>query len=253
MLKTRLIPVLLLKDGCLVKTVKFKKYNYIGDPSNTVRIFNELEVDELILLDIVSSSNNYYQDFKLLKEISNECFMPLSYGGGIDSLEKAKRIFDIGYEKIILNTSAEKNPQLISEIASVYGSQAVILSIDVKKNFFGNYKVFTMSGKLKSNKNPIQWAQEAESLGAGEIIITSIDKEGTWQGFDIEIIKSISDSVSIPVIANGGAGSIEHISNAVKDTGVSAVSLGSIVVYQKKDSGVLINFPDKKKLEIALS
>ena len=174
--------------------------------------------------------------------------MPLSYGGGIDSLDKAKKIFDLGFEKIILNTHCVNRPKLISEISSIYGSQAVIVSIDYKKLFFGGKYVFIKSGTVNSKKKPLDWAKEAEQLGAGEILLTSIDHEGTWSGYDFETIKAISNSISIPLIANGGAGNLDHISKVIRYSGVSAVAVGSIVVYQKKDFGVLINFPEKKKL-----
>ena len=249
MLQARLIPNLLLRNGALVKTIKFKIFNYIGDPANTVRIFNELKVDELVILDITSSNNHCKQDLKCLKEIAKEAFMPLSYGGGIDCLDKAKKIFDLGYEKIVLNTHAVKNKKLITEIANIYGSQAIILSIYYKKNFFGKKNVYINSGKINSKLDPIEWAKEAEKLGAGEILLTSIDHEGTWGGFDYDTIGLISKNISLPVIANGGAGSLNHILRALNDFGASAVALGSMVVYQKKEFGVLINFPDKKKIE----
>jgi cyclase len=249
MLRARIIPTLLLRNGSLVKTKKFKSFNYIGDPANTVRIFNDLEVDEIVIQDISATLNNNSQDLKCLKEIAEECFIPLSYGGGIDSLDKAKKIFDLGVEKIILNTHSVNRPKLISEISSIYGSQAVIVSIDYKKFFFGEKYVLIKNGTINSKKKPLDWAKEAEQLGAGEILLTSIDHEGTWSGYDFETIKEISNSISVPLIANGGAGNLDHISKVIKYSGASAAAIGSIVVYQKKDFGVLINFPDYKKLE----
>lgn len=252
MLQTRVIPCLLLKDDSLVKTVNFKNESYIGDPINTARIFNELEVDELTLLDIAVTNNNKKPNFKILTELANECFMPLAYGGGVDNFEDAKKIFQIGIEKIIINSAAFSNPSFITELAEHFGNQAIIASIDVKKNIFGKYQVFSNSGKKKQKKDPVLWAQELESLGVGEILLTSIHKEGTWQGFDISIIERIANAVSIPVIANGGAASIEDIGKAVKQGCASAVSLGSMVVYQNKGMGVLVNFPDKEKLNKVL-
>ncbi|MEE9604268.1 MAG: AglZ/HisF2 family acetamidino modification protein [Candidatus Scalindua sp.] len=248
MLRTRIIPTLLLRDESLVKTVKFNKYGYIGDPVNTVRIFNELEVDELVFLDILASEENRPINFKILQEISNECFMPLSYGGGIRTIEDAKKIFSIGAEKIIINSFAVENPHFISILAESFGNQSIIGSIDVKNNFFGKYEVYTHSGTRKTNLDPVKWAIKLEELGAGELLITSIDREGTWKGYDVALIKKITDSVKIPIIANGGAGNINHIVNVVKDSHASAVALGSMVVYQKQDFGVLINFPDKLEL-----
>lgn len=252
MLKTRIIPCLQLIDESLVKTVKFDKHGYIGDPINTVRIFNELEVDELVFLDIRASIEKRKPNFRILSEIADECFMPLSYGGGITDFETGKNILSIGFEKLILNTASIHNKQLVTKLAEHFGNQCVVASIDVKKNMFGKYQVFTNDGRERTNLNPIAWAQELEQLGAGEILITSIDKEGTWAGFDVEITKKISEAVTVPVIANGGAGNISDIEAVVKSGGASAVALGSMVVYQKKGMGVLVNFPDRKKLEEAL-
>ncbi|SFV62811.1 Imidazole glycerol phosphate synthase cyclase subunit [hydrothermal vent metagenome] len=253
MLRTRVIPTLLLKDGSLVKTINFKKYNYIGDPVNTVRIFNELEVDELIFLDIFASKNNSDINFKLLKDIANECFMPLSYGGNIKSLDDAKKIFEIGFEKIVINSNAFDNLKLIEEIAKYFGSQSIIGSIDVKKNFFGKYRIFSHHGRIKQEKDVIIWSKKLESVGIGELFLTSIDKEGTWEGYDIELIKKVTDSVQIPVIANGGAGSIDDIGEVAREANASACAVGSLVVYQKKGMGVLVNFPDRKRLEDAIN
>lgn len=248
MLRTRIIPCLQLIDQALVKTVQFGKYGYIGDPINTVRIFNELEVDELCFLDIRASIEKRSTNLKILAEIANECFMPLSYGGGITEAETAKKILSIGFEKIVINTAAFANPTLITQIAEHSGNQSVIGSLDVKKSLLGKYQVFSHDGTIKTNLNPVEWAQQLESLGAGELLLTSMDRDGTWKGFDIELTRVISDAVSIPVIANGGAGSIDHIGQVVHEGRASAVALGSMVVYQAKGMGVLVNFPDKKEL-----
>lgn len=244
MLRTRIIPVLLLRNESLVKTVNFGKFTYVGDPANTVRIFNELEVDELLFLDITASHEKRSPNLKVLAEIANECFMPLGYGGGIRSLEQANAVFDIGFEKVSINTHANQTPTLISDIATQYGSQAVIASIDVKKGFFGSKTVRTMGGRQNTKRDPIIWAKEVEQMGAGEILLTSIDREGTWVGFDLELVKSVTDAVSIPVIAHGGAGTITHIKEVVNEANASAVALGSMVVFQKKGMGVLVNFPE---------
>jgi cyclase len=236
-----------------VKTVNFKKPAYIGDPVNTARIFNELEVDELTLLDISATNNNKKPDFKILTELANECFMPLAYGGGINTFEDAKKIFKIGIEKIIINSAAFTNPTFITELAEHFGNQAIVGSIDIKRNMFGNYHVFSNSGKKKQKLNAVAWAQKLEQLGAGEILLTAIHKEGTWTGFDINIIEKISNAVNIPVIANGGAASIEDIGKAVNQGCASAVCLGSMVVYQNKGMGVLVNFPNKTDLDKALN
>lgn len=252
MLRTRVIPVLLLRNESLVKTVRFGKFIYVGDPCNTVRIFNELEVDELLFLDITATRERRGPNLKVLAEIASECFMPLGYGGGIRSLDHAKSVFDIGFEKVAVNSCAIENPELITEIASQYGSQAVIASIDVKSGFCGKVSVRTEAGRRNAHRDPAGWAKEVEDRGAGEILLTSIDREGTWKGFDLGLIKRVTDAVSIPVIAHGGAGTVEHVGEAVKQASASAVALGSMVVFQKEGMGVLVNFPDKKNLEETL-
>ncbi|MCO7223797.1 AglZ/HisF2 family acetamidino modification protein [Pleionea sp. CnH1-48] len=249
MLRTRVIPALLLLNESLVKTYQFGKYRYIGDPCNTLRIFNELEVDELIILDIAATRTGCGPNFELLTDIANECFMPLCYGGGISEFDQAKRIFNIGFEKVSLNSSCFSRPELVTKLSEHYGSQAVIASIDVKKNMFGKYEVMANNGKVSTKRSPIEWAEELESLGAGEILLTSIDKEGTWDGYDIDLVKQVSEVVSVPVIANGGAGSVEHARQAVKDGNASAVAMGSCVVFQKKGMGVLVNFPEPSSLK----
>ncbi|CAA6804532.1 MAG: Imidazole glycerol phosphate synthase cyclase subunit (EC [uncultured Sulfurovum sp.] len=253
MLKSRVIPCLLLKGESLVKTKRFKEYNYIGDPLNTVRIFNELEVDELMFLDIFASKEKRQINFNLLKDIANECFMPLSYGGNIQTLDEAKKIFEIGFEKIVINSNSFNNLKLISDISNYFGVQSVVGSIDVKKSFFGTNKIYSHHGQVKQKETVVMWAKRLEDAGVGELLITSIDKEGSWCGYDIELIKSVTQSVQVPVIANGGAGSIEDIGEVVKKAEASACAVGSMVVYQKKGMGVLVNFPDRKKLEKVLS
>lgn len=233
----------------MVKTIKFKKYNYIGDPINTVRIFNELEVDELMFFDIFASKENRNINFKILQDIANECFMPLSYGGNIKSLEEAKRIFQIGFEKVVINSNAFNNLKLIEEIANYFGNQSVVGSIDIKKTLLGGEKIFSHHGSKKQKFDIFNWAKELEKSGIGELLVTSIDREGTWEGYDIELIKSITQNIQVPVIANGGCGKIEDIIEVVDKANASACALGSMVVYQKKGMGVLVNFPDKRKLE----
>lgn len=252
MVRARLIPALLLRNESLVKTVRFGKFTYVGDPCNTVRIFNELEVDELLFLDIMASRERRGPNLKVLADIADECFMPLGYGGGICSLAQAKAVFDIGFEKIAVNTQAVENPALIAEIAAQYGSQAVIASIDVKKGLFGRRSVYTSGGRRNTRHDPVTWAVEIEKMGAGEILLTAIDREGTWGGFDIELIKHVTDAVSIPVIAHGGAGVVEHIGQVIKQANASAVALGSMVVFQRKGMGVLVNFPHQKSLQVLL-
>jgi imidazole glycerol-phosphate synthase subunit HisF len=252
-LRVRVIPCLLLKQGGLVKTIRFRNPAYIGDPINTVRIFNELEVDELAFLDISATVEHRAPDFGMLQAIADECFMPLSYGGGVGDVETAERILQIGFEKLILNSAPFDNPQLITDLARRFGSQAIIISIDVTKHLLSGYRVASHSATQVRALRPVAWAQEVERLGAGEILLTSVDREGTWQGLDVSLTASVAEAVGIPVIAHGGAGSVEHIGEAVRTGGASAVALGSLVVYQSKGMGVLVNFPAKSLLTRALA
>ena len=252
MLRTRVIPVLLLRNESLVKTKQFGRFTYVGDPCNTVRIFNELEVDELIFLDTSATSERRSPNLRLLRDIADECFMPLAYGGGVTELEHAQSVLEIGFEKISINSHSFRSPQLIPRIANIFGAQAVIASIDVKQNLRGQMKTWASGGHVNTGWDPVLWAKEVESLGAGEILLTSIDREGTWSGFDLELIQKVSESVTIPVVAHGGAGNCEHIRDAVSH-GASAVALGSMVVFQKKGMGVLVNFPSEKELDIGVS
>jgi imidazole glycerol-phosphate synthase subunit HisF len=248
MLRTRVIPALLLRNESLVKTVQFGSFAYVGDPCNTVRIFNELEVDELLFLDITATREGRSPNIQLLKDIANECFMPLGYGGGIRTLEHAKAIFDAGFEKVAINTYATERPEFITELSGHYGSQAVIGSIDVAGGLLGRKRVVVRSGRKRTPLEPVPWARKLESLGAGEILLTSVDREGSWAGFDVDLVKEVSDAVNVPVIAHGGAGSVADIGAVVNEAGASAVALGSMVVFQKQGMGVLISFPDKERL-----
>jgi cyclase len=249
MLKTRIIPCLLLRGASLVKTVKFGRFEYIGDPINTVRIFNELEVDELIFLDISATKEGRSLNLKILSEIADECFMPLCYGGGVKVIDDIKAIFRIGLEKVTINSYAFERPEFITEAAEKFGSQSILVSIDVKRNLWGKYEVCTVGGTRHTKRDPVEYAIEMEKRGAGELLLTAIDREGTWSGFDVELVEKVTSAVRIPVIANGGAGSIEDIRKVIKDGKASAVALGSMVVYQKKDMGVLVNFPSKHDLK----
>lgn len=248
MRRIRIIPVLLLEKGGLYKTVKFKNPNYVGDPINAVKIFNEKEADELLLLDFRASADKRKIDFNKITEIASEAFMPMAYGGGVTKLDEAKRVFDCGYEKIVLNSVLFENNSLVENIANIYGAQAVVGCMDVKKNFFRKNLVYSHSGKNKTGYTPLEWASKLEEYGVGEIIINNIDNDGTWEGYNLEIIAEVSAKVKVPVIACGGAGSVDDFRKAV-DAGASAVAAGSMFVYQKKGMGVLISFPSSLKLQ----
>lgn len=252
MLRTRVIPCLLIQKGSLVKTIRFKNARYVGDPVNTARIFNELEVDELIVLDIRATLENRSPDYNLLRQLAEECFMPLSYGGALTSLEEIQAVFSLGFEKVALNTAAVEKPEIISKAADRFGSQSIIGSIDVRRNLFGHYYVATASGTRRTGKDPAQWAFELQTLGVGEILLTSIDKEGTWTGYDLELTRRVTSAITVPLIAHGGAGAIADIGRVTREAGAAAAALGSMVVFQGKDRGVLVNFPDRHKLESAI-
>ena len=253
MLSTRVIPCLLYQNGSLVKTVKFKNPSYIGDAVNAIKIYNEKEVDELIFLDITASAENRAPDLAVIKQIATECFMPLAYGGGITTLEQVREILRAGVEKISFNSAAINNPQLVTETAKAFGIQCVVVSIDVKKSFWGKYEVYGNRATDGTKENPVDFARRMEDSGAGELLLTAVDREGTWEGFDVDLIGKVSGAVKIPVVAHGGGGTLGQIQDAVKLGKASAVALGSMVVYQKKGMGVLINFPKRKDLRSMLS
>ena len=239
--RVRIIPVLLLDKGGLYKTVRFDKPNYVGDPINTVKIFNDKEADELVVLDFRATLEQRRPDFEKITEIAGEAFMPMAYGGGIRNLDDAKRVFDCGYEKVVLNSVLYDDLSLAESIASVYGAQSVVASIDVKKNWLGRTRCFARSGTRDTGKSPEEWARELENHGAGEIMLHSIRQDGTWEGYDLPLISSVSHAVGIPVIACGGAASTGDFRQAV-EAGASAAAAGSMFVYQKKGMGVLISF-----------
>jgi cyclase len=254
MKRIRVIPVLLLKGNGLYKTVKFKDPKYLGDPINAVKIFNDKEVDELCFLDITATNESREPNYKVISEIASECFMPLSYGGGIKTLDQGKKLFSMGIEKIILNSSVHTNPKLIEELASHFGSQSILVCLDVKKNIFGKYEIYSNSGKKNTGKDPLIFALEVQKLGAGEIIINSIDRDGTMTGYDVEMISKISSKLDIPVIACGGASCVDDFYKVVRDGYASAVGAGSLFVFHGKHRAVLISYPTSKQLkELSIS
>lgn len=247
-MSVRVIPSLLISSGGLVKSVQFKDYKYIGDPINAVKIFNEKEVDEIAIIDIDATRNNRPPNIEKIQEIASEAFMPLSYGGGITRLDEIKSLFYNGVEKVIINKSAHTKPTLISETAKIFGSQSVIVSIDVKKHWLNGYKVYTDNGKKNTTLNPEEFAKQMQDLGAGEILLNNINRDGTFQGYDTEIIKKVSSSISIPLIALGGAAQLNDFKQATI-AGASAVSAGSMFVFMKNSrDAILINYPSQDDL-----
>jgi len=253
MLKTRVMPCLLLRDGALVKSIRFKDPGYIGDPINAIRIYNEKEVDELIVLDITSTAERKPIPYKIIGEIASECFMPLTYGGGIGSVEEIKTIFSLGVEKVAMNTRAINDPDFVASAAERFGNQSILVSIDVRKDSKRGYEVFSHGGRQATGLNPVDLALRMELAGAGEILLTSIDRDGTMEGYDLELIRSVTSAVGVPVIACGGAAKVDDFVLAVKEGGASAVAAGSMVVYHGRNRAVLINFPKRQELEKVLT
>ncbi|HCT94562.1 MAG: imidazole glycerol phosphate synthase subunit HisF [Bacteroidetes bacterium GWE2_39_28] len=250
--RIRVIPSLLIRDGRLVKTVKFSNERYIGDPINAVKIFNEKEVDELVLLDIDASKLGLEPSFDEISEIVSEAFMPIGYGGGISKIEHIERLFKIGIEKVILNTAVFNNASLIQQASNIFGSQSIVVSLDVKKDFWREYRIYTCSGTIKQKETLEFSLKKIQDLGAGELIINSIDNDGTMQGYDLELIKKVTGQLKIPVVALGGAGDINHFIEAVK-VGASAVSAGSMFVFQGIHKAVLISYISSEQIESELN
>ena len=244
MLRPRIIPCLLVKNKGLVKTVKFKDGKYLGDPINAVRIFNEKQADELMVIDIDATFNNNDPDYKMIENLASECRMPLCYGGGIKTLEQAQRIFSLGVEKIAVSSAAIQNPSIVSDIASKVGSQSVVVVLDVKKKMFGGYDMYTHNGKISININPIDFAIKMEKEGAGEIVINSIDNDGVMKGYDLDLIDKVRNSISLPLTVLGGAGDLEDIGGLIQKYGIIGAAAGSLFVFKGKYKAVLINYPN---------
>ena len=250
MLYPRIIPCLLVHNKGLVKSIKFSNYKYIGDPINAVKIFNEKEVDEMMVVDIDASTENQEPDYKLIENLAVECRMPLCYGGGIKTVNQAERIFSLGVEKIAISSIALANPILISHIAERVGNQSVIVILDVKKkNFSSKYEIWTHNATKNTGKDPIEFAQQCEVLGAGEIIINSIDHDGVMKGYDLNLIDMIRESISLPLTVLGGAGTLDDIGNLIKKHGIIGAAAGSLFVFKGKYKAVLINYPNRIEKE----
>jgi imidazole glycerol-phosphate synthase subunit HisF len=249
MLRTRVIPVLLLQNGGLVKGEKFKKHKYVGDPINAVRIFNEKEVDELVFLDISATNNNRDPDYSLIEDMASEAFMPMAYGGGVKSSLQVERLFRSGVEKVIINSRFYVQPDFVRECSQIVGAQSIVVSMDVKRTLFGRYEVYAFNGSKNTEIDPITYARKAEEMGAGELILTSIDREGTNSGFDLDLIQQVANSVNIPLVAHGGASSLSDFKTAVTVARVSAVAAGSYFTFHGKHKAVLLTYPTYDELE----
>jgi imidazole glycerol-phosphate synthase subunit HisF len=249
----RVMPCLLLRGSGLVKTVKFKDPTYLGDPRNAVKIFNEKEVDELILLDITATPEQRQPRFDLVQEIVSEAFMPVAYGGGIRTIEDARRMLQLGVEKIVVCTRAIEDPAFVTAAADLFGSQSVVVCLDVRRTLLGRYEAYTHGGRTRTRRDPVSLAEEMAGRGAGEIVVNSIDRDGTMAGYDVALVRSVSSAVNVPVIACGGAGSVEHLAEAVRLGGASAVAAGSMFVFQGRHRAVLISFPAQADLRTAFA
>jgi len=250
MLRSRVIPCLLVQDGGLVKTVKFKNPKYVGDPINAVRIFNEKEADELIVLDIDASINNVEPDYRMIKHLAEECRMPLCYGGGIKTLAHAEKIVSLGVEKVALSSIVFDQPSFVVEIANKVGRQSIVVVLDVKKKALSsNYNVWTLNGKHNTKRNVVDVIQQVQRLGIGEIVLNFIDFDGTEAGYPVEAIRQLKSGIKVPLTIMGGAKSLEDMRSAVKRCGLMGVAAGSLFVFKGKYRAVLINYPERGQRE----
>lgn len=249
MYRPRVIPALLLRNLGLVKSIKFKKHRYIGDPINAVKIFNDLKADELVFLDITANKENRKVSLDFVKNVGAEANMPFSVGGGIKTISDIKEIINAGAEKVVLNTFAFTNPQFIKDAVNEFGSSTIVISIDVKKRFLKGQEVYIYSGTKPTGIDPVSYAKKIEDLGGGEIILNSIDQDGLMSGYDIDLIKKVSKAVTIPVVALGGAGKLTDLSKSIVEGYASAAAAGSMFVYHGPRNAVLINYPTKEELQ----
>lgn len=251
MLRKRIIPILLLKEGGLVKGVQYKNHRYVGDPINAVKIFNDKNADELIFLDIGATSDSKSVDVNLVESIADYSYVPFTVGGGISDINQIKKLLLAGAEKVALNSSSITNPNFIRDASNFFGSSSIVVSIDIGRDWLGREKIFFRNGQKKTNKRILDWVKKVEELGAGELLVNSISRDGTMKGYDLILTEKIASRVKIPVIASGGAGTINHISDVLKKTQASAAAAGSLFVFHGKKNAVLINYPsveDKKEL-----
>ena len=249
MLRSRIIPCLLMRDGGLVKTVRFKDGKYVGDPLNAVKIFNEKEVDELMLLDIDATSQQREPDFTRLRSIAVESRMPLCYGGGVTSADQAARIISLGFEKVSISSAAMARPSLISEMAEAVGSQSVVVTLDVKKNaLLSGYTIYTHNGRTKQKAHLVDFCRQAAELGAGEIVVNSIDLDGAMSGYDLALAKQVRGVVTTPVSFLGGAGNVDHMQALIDAVGVVGAAAGSMFVFKGQYRAVLINYARPSRL-----
>jgi imidazole glycerol-phosphate synthase subunit HisF len=248
MFRPRVIPVLLLKDQGLVKSVRFRDHRYIGDPMNAVKIFNDLRADELVVLDILATKEKRTISLDFVRQVGDEANMPFAVGGGIRSLKAIKDLINAGAEKVILNSYALENPGFVRQAADEFGSSTIVVAMDVKKSFWRRKQLYAVSGTRSTGWLPVEWARHMADQGAGEILINSIDRDGTMEGYDWELVSTVAEAVSVPVVALGGAGTTADLRRAVRESGASAVAAGSLFVYHGPRRAVLINYPNQESL-----
>jgi cyclase len=249
----RVIPALLLQDGGLVKTVAFRDARYVGDPINTVRIFNEKQVDEIVLLDIGATRTGTGPDEAAIEAIAAEAFMPVGYGGGVASLDQARRLIQLGVEKVVINTAAIERPELVREIADVLGSSTIVVSMDAARRADGTYEVRSRNGSQATGLDARAHAEAMAQQGAGEVLLQSIDRDGSMAGYDIDLVRQVASAVGVPVVACGGAGSLEDVATVIRDGGASAAAAGSLFVFHGKHRAVLVTYPSYERRVAALA
>lgn len=252
MLRPRIIPCLLVHEGGLVKTVKFKDPKYVGDPINAVKIFNEKEADELMVLDIDAAVEGREPNLRLIGQFAAECRMPLCYGGGVSTAEQAKKIVSLGVEKVAISAAAIARPDLISEIAQEIGRQSVVVVIDARRKLLGGWEVCTHNARRATGRSAVEWAQEAAERGAGEIVVNSIDHDGVMKGYDLALARKVRDAVRVPMSVLGGAGSHEDLARLVAECGVVGAAAGSLFVFKGVYRAVLINYPNRDQKEVII-
>ncbi|MFC5413083.1 AglZ/HisF2 family acetamidino modification protein [Larkinella bovis] len=248
MFRPRVIPLLLLKNKGLVKSVKFKDYTYIGDPINAVKIFNDRRADELLLLDIIATKEGRCIDLDFVRQVGDEANMPFAVGGGIRRLDEIRNLIKAGAEKVVINSFAIKEPHFIKTASEEFGSSTIVVSIDIKKKFLGKQQVYAEAGSRPTGLDPVAWAQQMEAFGAGELIVTSIEHDGMMRGYDLKLIRELSAAVRIPVVAAGGAGCLADLKPAIQSAHASAVAAGSLFVYHGPRKAVLVNYPNPEAL-----
>lgn len=253
MFRPRVIPCLLLRGLGLVKSVRFKDHRYIGDPINAVRIFNAKQADELVFLDILASRERRTPPIDLVRKIGDECFMPFAVGGGIRNLSDIRELLNAGAEKVVINSHAVEDPLFVRGATKAFGSSTIVVSIDAKRMRLGRFDVTIYGATKATGLNPVEFAKQMEEMGAGEIIINSVDRDGTMNGYDIGLTRSVATAVSVPVVALGGAGKIQDLADAVNTGKASAAAAGSLFVYHGRRRAVLINFPTKQELLVLSS